>query len=82
MKLMFWKRRRERESLLSNLAYKASLDVLLPSTRAAIEKMAEDFARDMLADPVFREQLRQEATAAAREIALSLKESRESRGAD
>ena len=81
MKPMFW-RRRERRSLLSNLAYKASLDVLLPSTRAAIEKMAEDFARDMLADPVFREQLRQEATAAAREIARSLKESREAREAD
>jgi hypothetical protein len=79
MRLMFWRKRarqRERESLLNNLAYKASLDVLMPSTRRAIEKMAEDFAREMLADPVFREQLRQEATAAAREIARSLKESR------
>jgi hypothetical protein len=74
---MFWKRERERQSLLSNLAYKASLDVLLPSTRAAIEKMAEEFARDMLADPVFRQQLREEATRAAREIAASLKQSRE-----
>ncbi|HMF43094.1 MAG TPA: hypothetical protein VKQ32_20615 [Polyangia bacterium] len=80
MKLMFWKRRRR--SLLRDLAYQTSYDVLLPSTRAAIEKMAEDFARDMLADPVFREQLRQEATAAARDIARSLKESRESREAD
>jgi hypothetical protein len=76
MKLMFWRRRRERRSLLSNLAYKASLDVLMPSTRAAIEKIAEDFARDMLADPEFRLQLREEATAAARDIARSLKESR------
>jgi hypothetical protein len=74
MKVMFW--RRKRRSLLRDLAYETSYQVLLPSTRAAIEKMAEDFARDMLADPVFREQLRQEATAAAREIALSLKESR------
>jgi len=75
MKLMFW-RRRERQALLSNLAYKATLDVLMPSTRRAIEKMAEDFARDMLADPEFRQQLRDEATAAARDIARSLKESR------
>jgi hypothetical protein len=80
MKLMFW--RRERRSLLSNVAYKATLDVLLPSTRAAIEKMAEDFARDMLSDPEFRQQLRAEATAAAREIARSLKESREARNTD
>jgi uncharacterized membrane-anchored protein YjiN (DUF445 family) len=55
------------------MAYKASLHVLLPSTRAAIEKMAEEFARDMLADPEFRQRLREEATSAAREIARSLK---------
>jgi hypothetical protein len=72
MKLMFW-RRRIRRSQLSTLAYRASLDVLLPSTRAAIEKMAEEFARDMLADPEFRQRLREEATAAARDIARSLK---------
>jgi hypothetical protein len=72
MKLMFWSRRVPR-SQLSNLAYKASLDVLLPSTRAAIEKMAEEFARDMLADPEFRQRLREEATSAARDIARSLK---------
>ena len=74
MKLMFW--RRSQRSLLSNLAYKASLDVLMPSTRAAIEKMAEEFARDMLADPEFRQRLREEATRAAQDIARSLKESR------
>jgi hypothetical protein len=73
MKLMFWKRKRR--SLLSDVAYKTSLEVLLPSTRAAIEKMAEDFARDMLSDPEFRQRLREEATAAARDIARSLKES-------
>ena len=44
------------------MAYEASLNVLLPSTRAAIEKIAEEFARDMLADPVFRQRLREEAT--------------------
>jgi hypothetical protein len=51
------------------MAHQAALDVLLPSTRAAIEKMAEEFARDMLADPEFRQRLREEATSAAREIA-------------
>ena len=74
MKFMFW-RRRLRRSQLSSLAYQASLDVLLPSTRAAIEKMAEEFARDMLADPEFRQRLREEATSAARDIARSLKQS-------
>ena len=72
MKLMFWKRKRE--SPLTQLAYQASLDVLLPSTRAAIERMAEEFARDMLADPEFRQRLREEATSAAREIARSFKQ--------
>jgi hypothetical protein len=48
--------------------------VLSESTRAAIEKMAEEFAQDMLKDPVFRAHLREEATKAAREIAKALRE--------
>ena len=43
-------------------------------TRAAIEKMAEEFARDMLKDPEFRQYLRDEATKAAHEIARALRE--------
>jgi len=39
--------------------------VVSDSTRAAIEKMAEEFARDMLKDPEFRQYLRDEATKAA-----------------
>jgi len=72
MKLMFWKRRRP--SPLSQLAYEGSMNILLPSTRAAIERIAEEFARDMLADPEFRQRLREEATAAAQEIARSYKQ--------
>jgi hypothetical protein len=48
--------------------------VLSESTRNAIDKMAEEFAKDMLADPEFRAYLRREATAAAREIAKALRE--------
>ena len=69
------RKRRPRRLPLSRMAHQAALDVLLPSTRAAIEKMAEEFARDMLADPEFRQRLREEATSAAREIARSLKRS-------
>ncbi len=50
------------------------MNILLPSTRAAIERIAEEFARDMLADPEFRQRLREEATAAAQEIARSYKQ--------
>jgi hypothetical protein len=46
--------------------------VLSASTRAAIERMAEEFAHDMLAEPVLRERLRNEATAAARQLGASL----------
>jgi hypothetical protein len=41
--------------------------VLSESTRANIEKMAEEAAREMLADPVYREKLRE----AVRELALA-----------
>ena len=72
MKLLFWKRKRP--SPLSQLACEGSLNLLLPSTRAALERIAEEFARDMLADPEFRQRLREEATAAAQEIARSYKQ--------
>jgi hypothetical protein len=63
-----------RKKLVQQIAEDSAKHVLSESTRAAIDKMAEDFARDMLADPVFREYLRREATAAAREICAALKE--------
>ena len=58
------------------LAEDATAHVLSASTRAAIEKIAEDFAREMLADEEFRRQLREEAIWAARAIAASLRGAR------
>ncbi len=55
--------------MVREMAQERSAHVLMESTRAAIEKMAEEFARDMLADPQFRAYLREEATRAARQIA-------------
>ena len=46
--------------------------VLSETTRAAIEKIAEDFARDMHADPEYRAEVRREAIAAARRVAGEL----------
>ena len=46
---------------------------LLESTRAAIEKMAEEFAREALADPEFRAQMRTEVRAAMHELVAYLK---------
>ncbi len=48
--------------------------MLSEGTRAAIDKIAEDFHRDLLADPSYREHIRREATAAAREIVKALRE--------
>jgi hypothetical protein len=62
-----------RRSIVRQMAQETSRHVLLESTRAAIEKMAEEFAKDALADPEFRAYLRAEATSAAREIARSLR---------
>jgi hypothetical protein len=68
------RRRRKRKTVVQEMAELSAKHVLSESTRNAIEKMAEEFARDMLADPEFRAHLRREATAAAREIAKSLRE--------
>jgi hypothetical protein len=57
------------------MVHEVSGHVLLESTRASIEKMAEEFAREMLSDPVFRQQLRDDARRAAREIAESMRKS-------
>ena len=64
----------EKKTLVQQMAEESARHVLSESTRAAIDKMAEEFAKDMLADPEFRAHLRREATAAAREIAKALRE--------
>jgi hypothetical protein len=71
--------RRPKESLLERLARETSGHVLLESTRAAIEKMAEEFARDALSDPEFRAEMRRETKAAVRELLAKLAEQKASR---
>jgi hypothetical protein len=46
----------------------------MASTRAAIEKMAEEFAKDAMADPEFRALVRSETRAAVRELVAALRE--------
>jgi hypothetical protein len=48
--------------------------VLSESTRNALDKMAEEFAKEALADPEFRAELKREAKAAAREVVKTLRE--------
>ena len=48
--------------------------VLSESTRANIEKMAEEFAREMMADPVYREELREAVRELAHACARELKD--------
>jgi hypothetical protein len=63
-----------RKTLVQQIAEESTKHVLLESTRAAIEKMAEDFAREAMADPEYRDLLRREARAAAKEIVAALRE--------
>jgi len=62
------------KTLVQLMAEESARHVLSESTRAAIEKIAEDFARDALSDPEFRAYLKREATAAAREVVAVLRE--------
>ncbi len=62
--------------LLRRIAHETAQVVLTESTRHAIEKMATEFAREMLDDHEFRRELRDEARRAAREIAASLRATR------
>jgi hypothetical protein len=62
-----------RKFLVRWMAQQHSQHVLLESTRAAIEKMAEEFAREALADPDFRTQMRTEVRAAMHELVELLK---------
>jgi hypothetical protein len=47
--------------------------VLMESTRASIERMADEVARDMMDDPEFRRQLRDETGRAAKRIKRKLR---------
>ena len=62
-----------RKFLVRWMAQQHSQHVLLESTRAAIEKMAEEFAREALSDPDFRTQMRTEVRAAMHELVELLK---------
>jgi pantoate kinase len=62
------------KTLAQQIAEESTRHVLSEGTRAAIDKIAEDFHRDLLADPEYREHIRREATAAAREMVRALRE--------
>ena len=59
--------------MLRWMAQQQTSHVLLESTRAAIDKIAEEFAKEVLADPEFRKQTRKEVRAAMREVVAELK---------
>jgi hypothetical protein len=59
-------------ALLRRLIKQTTGHVLMESTRASIERFAEEYVRDALSDPVWRELARQETQAAVREAALAL----------
>jgi hypothetical protein len=65
--------KRRTNRVVRAMAQETAGHVLSESTRAAIEKMAEEFARDMLKDVEFRKYLREEAVRAARAIAGTLR---------
>ena len=62
-------------ALLRRLIKETSGHVLMESTRAAIERFAEEFVRDALSDPVWREHARQETRAVVRELVTELMKS-------
>ena len=67
-------RRRRKKTLVQEMAELSAKHVLSESTRNALDKMAEEFAKEALADPEFRALLRREAREAAREIVRALRE--------
>ena len=60
--------------MIQEIAAESAKHVLSESTRAAIDRMVEDFAKELLADPEYRKELRRDARAAAREIVAALRE--------
>jgi len=63
----------KRNRLVRQFAEEGTRHVLMESTRAAIEKMAEEFARERVADPEFRAYLGREVATAARDLLADLR---------
>ena len=73
MKRMARRKRSPRKSLLRQLVENSSSYVLMESTRAAIEKMAEEFVKESMADPEFRAAVRSETREAVRKLVAGLR---------
>jgi hypothetical protein len=58
--------------MLQRLIEEGSDWVLMESTRASIEKFAEEYVRDAMSDPVWRELVRQETRMAVRKAIAAL----------
>ena len=71
---MMAKVKARRKTLIRLIAEESARHVLTESTRAAIDKIAEDFARELRADPEYREFIRREAAAAVRDFVAALRE--------
>lgn len=74
MKSMARRRTTQRRNLMRRIAEMSANYVISESTRAAIEKIAEDFAKEALSDPEFRAYMKREATAAARGVVADLRD--------
>lgn len=74
MKAVARRKRPPRKSLLRQLVESSSGHVLMESTRAAIEKMAEEFVKESMADPEFRASVRRETREAVRKLVAGLRE--------
>lgn len=60
--------------LIRQMAEETTAHVLSETTRQAIEKLAVEFAREMMQDEEFRAQIKSEAQRAAHNFASMLKE--------
>jgi hypothetical protein len=72
MKRVARKRPDRHARILQRMIEEGSDWVLMESTRASIEKFAEEYVRDALSDPVWREMVRQETRSAVRNAVLAL----------
>jgi len=68
--------RKRRKTRVQVMAQERAEYVVCESTRQAIEKIAEDFAREALADPEFRAELRRDAREAARKVVEAMRAAR------
>lgn len=69
------------KQLLRIIAEQATHYVLMDSTKRAIERIAESYAKELHTDPVYRKRLHEEATRAARILAESLRQVHEAEDA-